>query len=276
MLRDHTARFPLTLLLVCLVAVLVAGCGSSKPTSTSTTGVGGVVVARVGDIPITRAEVSHWMETLAGIDYYPLSHGLSLPEGLISDPPNYPHCVARLEALAQASPSGVYSKITGPQLLTKCHELYQALKAQAVSYLTGADILINYAHEIGITATNTDTMHLFTAIKAREFPTEQALHTYLQQRRMTLADELFQVKYYALEQKAEAKLKTQGKQALAAFAQAETHWATKTTCQPGYIAEHCNNYNKKLNPETSPAVLMEQIAATITGKCINTTACTNE
>jgi hypothetical protein len=255
----------LTFVAVLLAIAGVTACGG---------GTSGEVVAQVGGSSITKAQLSHWMSTLAGGDFYDLSAGHTVPVGLASEPPNEAACVARLEAAA-ASPAGGRSKPAAAQLLSKCRLLYQALKRQAAGFLVESQWLIGLDGEEGVTATNGEVMQLFKHVKAEQFPREGELQRYLADNRRNLSDELFILKLDVLRQKTQQKIEAGGKRVLAEFTEAGRRLTLKTSCRAGYVVRHCKQYAGPPAPfyHTSPAVLLEQVAA-ITGRpCVNRLAC---
>ena len=74
---------------VVLVGMSACGGGSSGPS--------GEVVAKIGGTTVTRPELSHWMSTLAGGDFYEIGRGHAVPARLASEPPDYAACVASLQ-----------------------------------------------------------------------------------------------------------------------------------------------------------------------------------
>ena len=280
-----------------LLTAILAGCGggssssgnagtssssstnSSKggaSTSIAKTGTAGVV-AQVGETPITRATVSHWMQTLAGGDYLELSHNHTIPSGLVSDPPNYGACVSHLEAAVSKGGIEVANRAAA-QVLPKCRELNQALRIQAVSYLVNAQWTIQLYRENGITASDAEVMQLFKTTKAREFPTEAKLKQYLARRHRTLADEMFVLKLDLLSQKIEQILKARGNAEIVALTGPAKKITAQTVCQPGYVVRHCNQFNESAPPPStpSPAILMEQLATLLGVHCVNLPACASK
>jgi hypothetical protein len=263
-----------------LLAVTLTGCGESKSAGASKDSA--QVVARVGSSPISRAAVGHWMSALAGGDYFELSRHHKVPGGLVSDPPDYRRCVVSLEAAAASSPSSA-PKPPGVQLLGKCQALYRALKLQATAFLVRGQWLIGLAREQGISPSDGEVKRFFKRSEGERFPKQSELRQYLTDRRSTLADELFVVKLDLLAQKLQQKLAA-GKQAQdskllqSRIAQAEASWDAKTSCSPGYVVEHCKQYTGQASlPESSsPAVLLEQVAALVTGRCTNLAACAKQ
>jgi hypothetical protein len=218
------------------------------------------------------------METLAGGDYYELSRAHVVPSGLVSDPPNYPRCVASLEAAQAASPKKL-THLTGLKLLAKCRLLYLQLRTQATAYLVKNAVLTASYREGGVTVSDAEVATAFARYKAETYPTSAQQQRFLAARKLSVADELLIIKMDLLAQKAQAKITTGGKQAFAAFLTAQQRWTTKTTCSAGYVVEDCQNYAGGTQPygaAPSPAILMEQVAAIATGRCTNLAACQHQ
>ncbi|HEY2142006.1 MAG TPA: hypothetical protein VGG98_08100 [Solirubrobacteraceae bacterium] len=258
--------------ILAFVAVFIAAMGLA-----ACGGASGDVVAHIGPRSITKDDVNHWMSTLAGGDFYEISGRHTVPAGLVSEPPNYGACVSNLEAAA-ANASTRLAKTAAAQLLSKCRQLYQALKLQAVGYLVEAWWLIGLDGEEGVKATDGEVRQLFNKTEAEQFPKEGELQQYLARNRRSLADEMFVVKLDLLQQKTQKKITTGGKQMLAKFTEAGQRWTAKTSCRAGYVVQHCKQYTGTPASSTTPsaAVLLEQVAA-ITGRpCINHPACGQE
>jgi hypothetical protein len=284
-------------LVVALVLVLSA-CGgssssSSSANSSSSTGAGstsdaaattasptigpasGEVVAKVGATPITKGQVNHWMATLAGGDYYELSRKHTIPANLVSDPPRYAVCVSQLEAAAAAAPRKLYT-VSGVQLLTKCRQLYQALRSQATAYLVRALFVDGLSSDFEVSATDPEVLAFYKRATATRFPNQEGVTRYLTDTRATLSDELLVDKLDLLSQKTLERIKAQGSEGQTALQRSEARWTAKTDCRAGYIVEHCKQYRGEpprtaANPPAS--VLMEQIAALAIGRCTNLAAC---
>lgn len=235
------------------------------------------MVARVGATAITQTAVSHWMNALAGEDYYAVSRRLTVPAGIVADPPNYHRCVTSLEVASAHAPAGA-PKLTGIQLLNKCQQLYQALKTQATEYLVTAQWSIDSDRELGITTTEPEIQQAFNATRQANYPTQTELERYLTSRRLTLSDLLYEIRLSVLAQKALAKLETGGQQARTQYNEAWAKTTNKTTCTPGYIVQHCRQYKPSPTYPNSPppSVLMEQITTITTGRCTDTTACNHQ
>jgi hypothetical protein len=268
--------------LAALLIIVLTSCGggsssngSAKSSASSSGASSGEVVAQVGATPITKPQVSHWMATLAGGDYYELSHHNTVPAELVSDPPRYSTCVSHLEASAAAAPRKLYN-VTGVQLLTKCRQIYRALRAQATAFLVRALYVAGLAGDLGVTVSDQEALQNYKRSTAERFPIPAEATRYLSSRRATLTDELLVEKLDVLSQKTLAKLKAQGSSGPATLSQSEARWTAKTDCHPGYVVEHCKQFHGEAphtaaNPPAS--VLMEQVAAIAIGQCINIAAC---
>jgi hypothetical protein len=275
-------QFLLRVVMPALAVGALTACGSGAsanrqaPGGQSPSGASSEVVAQVGSAPITRAQVSHWMTTFARNDYAAVSqiaaHDTSVPEGLVSDPPNYARCVAALEAVAAKSPAPG-AKETGVQLLGKCRQLYQALRAQATTYLVSVQRTIGLGRDQGVTPTDAEVQRLFDQFKAREFHTDAAFKRYLANSQRSVPDIMVAMRVDVISNGIIKRLKSlQGK---LRYNEAEQRWTQKTSCKAGYVVEHCKQYKGGgLYPSTPPAsVLMEQVAALISGRCVNVEAC---
>jgi hypothetical protein len=255
-----------------VVALGLAACGGSGSSDT---------VAQVGGSSITRATVSSWMSTLGGGDYYELSGQQTLPAGLVSDPPNYARCVSTLETAIAASAQRGFKlpvALTPADLLRKCRELNQALRTQATTYLVQAQWEASVDRDEGIIASDQEVQQLFKKVKAEQYPTAADLRHYLASTRSNLADFLFILRLDVLQQKTTRRLGAEGQRVLAAFTEAGKRWTAKTTCSTGYVVEHCKQFRGgPIYADTlSPAILMEQVAALVTGRCVNQAACGKE
>jgi hypothetical protein len=220
---------------------------------------------------ITRMQVNHWMRTLAVEDYAAMSGGDVVPPGLVSDPARYPACVSRLEAAAVQSP--VKAPVPpGPRLLAKCRGLYEALKLQAMKFLVQVAFFTGVAHDLGITVSNKELLAFAKHRESYLHPDDLHLRTTHQ---ITYSDELVTLRLDMLDERILAKINTGGSQAKAKFQELDKRWTALTNCQPGYVVEHCEQYTSQA-PATSASVLMEQVAALATGRCINTPACSKQ
>ncbi|THD79798.1 MAG: hypothetical protein E7812_08725 [Phenylobacterium sp.] len=215
------------------------------------------------------------MTTFAGRDYYTVSHHLTALPGLVSDPPQYARCVAKLEAAAASSPTG-QAKETAVQLLSKCRELYEALRIQATGFLVSAQRAIDLAREMGITVTAASVQAFSRRVQAADYASEAQFRHFLESTGETQADSTLEAKVELLGAKVLKKI--------AATAGRERYvidggrWDAGAVCQPGYVVEYCKEFTGGTTyPSTPPpSVLMEQVAALVTGRCINVAACAEQ
>jgi hypothetical protein len=250
-----------------ITCVGLAACGGS-----------GDAVAHVGAHAIMKSEVSHWMGTLAGGDYNEVSHGHTVPAGLVSDPANYPRCVRSLQTTAAtAKTSSGPPTPTSAQLSVKCRQLYEALRQQAAAYVVNAQWVVRVDSEGGATASHAQVMQRLQRVKKAEFDRPGQFERYLASTRRTVADELVVLKLDLLSEKLQAKLGTTNdkQQLINTLTEAGEAWTGKTSCQPGYVVEHCKQYiSTPSRPDSpSPAVLMEQVATIAGHRCNNREAC---
>jgi hypothetical protein len=244
------SRVMAALLAATFMVTGVSACGGGG-------GIPGDAVAQVGSTAITKAALNRWMSTLAGGDFFELSH-ITAPAGLVSDPPHYSTCVARLE---KVTPNVAESKLT-----LQCQQLYRALKLQALSYLLTAQQTIAEDAERGITASEAEIQRDYGKVKAELFPTEADLKQYLAERDWTLSVEKFLIKRNVLSEKLARMVreKFKSEQAMEKYLLASNRkWVAKTTCRQGYMVPQCNGY-KPVAAESSipaPATLVDDIAA---------------
>jgi hypothetical protein len=269
MRRLHRLQTPAAIV---LAALLLAACGSSKgntpstgssvastqssPEQTQSTN-GGEVVARVGTTPITKAQVNHWMYARAATAYFRDSGVQSIPEGLLSDPPDYPRCVSTLEASAGKAPDKNIHE-SSVQLLTQCRELNQAYKVDATTYLVTTQQTIQIAKAMGATAAPSRVQALFQRIAAHEYPTPTRLHAYLTLHHQATADLLLEAEISVLAKQIYPRLATT--QGRSRYLTLRAQAVAKTTCTPGYVVEGCKLFKgSKPYNTTPPAVLMEHL-----------------
>jgi hypothetical protein len=230
-------------------AVTLASCGGSgTPAGT---------IAQVGDIPITKTELNHWMATIVGGDFYELTR-VTAPKQLVSEPPNPTACVAKMKTVAKVT--------TTTELSHRCQQLAQLLKKQALAYLIESDVEVGEDAEHGITVTNQEIQASFNEVRKAQLPTEAALREYLAQRDWSLSDELFLVKRNLLGSKLLEKVKHElGAKATepeidAYYKRLGAKWTDKSSCNPGYVVEGCKQYVAPKNPSpVSPAVAIDEI-----------------
>jgi hypothetical protein len=216
------------------------------------------VVAKVRHMSITRETLSHWMTTLVDGDFREHVGGTA-PRGLVSDPPSYRACVSAIEALGRPKASGTDSKPGAMQREAQCRQLHQALKQQALSYLIEGLWNIEEAADQGIHITDAEIDQQLAKDKASLGPVTHQDQLYLVKRSL-LSTRLNEQRERALRgkmpegealQRAVAEL----------YAQSIKRWPAQTSCRAGYLVAQCRGYKAPTGSLPSPAVLVEQIAA---------------
>jgi hypothetical protein len=249
----------------CLFAVGLAACGGGAASSSATQAhndpavpLSGNVVAQVGGTVITKAMLGHEMSTIFGGDYYEINRHPA-PRALVSEPPNYPACLAELRALVRRMPAG--SRPGVAQLGLKCQQVYQAIKVQALGVLLADQWYKGLDAEQGVTVSEAEAEHALAQLKASQFPKEGEFQAYIAHRHWTVADELLLLTIDLLSTKIQEKIKTSGAQVSEALNQSTTKWTAQTRCRTGYVVERCKQYKGPSgSPSTpSPALLVEQL-----------------
>jgi hypothetical protein len=211
------------------------------------------MVALVGTHAVTRAMLAQWMAEQIGEDYF-LASGGRVPARLVSEPADYPACIALLAAAGRAA------GVTGGQLRETCEKLYRAIRLQALEYLVSSYWAVDFGAAHGVTVSATEVARGLGQFKAARYPKQGELQGVLESRTRTLAQELFIFKNDLVSRKLLPKLTaggTSGALAKEAVSDAET-----ATCPREYVVEHCKGYST--SPATpvhpSAAVMLEEIA----------------
>lgn len=253
-----------------VVSITLAACGGGASHSSSDTAVGKQVVAEVAGTPIVRAQVNHWMTSLAGLDYYVVSLKNTIPPGLVSDPPDYEHCLEQLENAINRVRGRLTE--TKAQLMHRCRQLNEALKLQATSHLVSALRTIALARAIGISPSDVEVQKRYAGATASEYPTQADYRHYLENTHGSSSDGLLEAKIGLIGDRTLEKVKSPTVRAR--YLKTAQQWRSKITCSPGYVVEYCKQYKGATYPSGPPAsVQMEQLAALITGHCVNLEAC---
>jgi hypothetical protein len=236
-----------------LILLGVAACGGSAD------GPSGDIVAQVGSTPITRATLNHWMSTIVGGDYFELTSKVA-PAGIVSDPPNYSRCQAIYEATSAKLPSGS-PRPSAELLASKCRQLYEALKAQALNFLIETQWSVDHDAEQGIRVTSAEVNQRFKQYKAEEFSSEAQFQTYLADRRWSLSDDLFLIRKDLLSSKLIAKLSAEKRSPLVSGRESARRLRASTRCYTGYVVEDCTGYKAPATPAPVPETVVDALAA---------------
>jgi hypothetical protein len=220
-----------------LVLVALAGCGGSGGGTAGGGVLPGGVVARVGGYTVTQAFLDEWMNEQAGEDFF-LEIRKRAPSGLVSEPANLPSCVAAAKrALASA---GAKAGSTA-QLMRKCRELYEAIKAQALGYVLSSYWSLNFDAKYGLHVSEAEVRHAFAAMKAEQYPEPGSLQKVIYERTRTIGQELFIIRNDILQAKLRRLFK-EGTNVTDAFIKSAKRVSDSAVCSPGYIVEHCKGY----------------------------------
>jgi len=212
---------------------------------------------------VSPAMLNHWMRAIAGSDFR-TSIATEGPTGLVSEPADYPRC---LNAAKLVAPRSMFNqlRLSRRRLSGLCHELYQSVKAQALAFLISAQWTEAEAAGAGIAVTNAEIRHEFDLTRAEMFPTTRALRQYEIERRLSLADLLYQVKLTLLNGKLLPRLQPQGSPVggdeRAYIKLALQHYASlisKTVCDRGYVVQGCRGYETSSTP-VAPNVLLTEL-----------------
>jgi hypothetical protein len=272
---------------ILLLAAILAGCGSTTNNTTSTTSAAPTttttasttaptgtapssplppgVVAQVGSHAITKATLGQWMTEMIGGDFYSVAFH-RIPAGLVAEPANYPACVTQLKQLTPIpSENPPQPQPTTTQLLTKCQQLYETIKTQALNYLVSAYWSKNYDTAHGYHINPAEVKTALKRVQTEQKLKPGAYQQILANSRRTPQQQQFIIENQLLNQKVISKLTHEGEQATTAFNKEAEHTENNATCRPGYTVEHCNNYQppKTQTPntnKTAPDQLLQEIA----------------
>jgi hypothetical protein len=223
---------------------------------------------------ITQATLSHWMSTLIGGDFNE-NLGGEAPRHLVSDPANYPACIAAIERYGPSKAAG-----TEPQAEIRasveglCHNLHQALQRQALAYLINGLWIEEQAAEQGIKVTTQEVVQSFKNVNAKEHPSQAALQSFLAGREWSLSDYLYLLRRDRLMAKLGAKREQLARSTIKGHAEAveraiieldveeSKKWPRRTSCRPGYVIPLCKQFKGSLaafESAASPNALLEQM-----------------
>lgn len=218
---------------------------------------------QIGGYTITRAALNQWMTEKLGEDYYEVA-AHEAPPRLVSEPADYPACTAALKAITPIPGKGrPQPQPTTAQLTSKCKQLYQGVKEQALIYLVSSYWNMNFEAHHGIKMTDEEVQQGLKRIAAERYPKEGEFQRVLVSRRRTLSQELFQVRVELLQQKLEKKLRNGDPQLAATLVREAKSAAAGADCRPGYVVEYCKGYKAPASAPSNaraPIVLLEEIA----------------
>jgi hypothetical protein len=215
-------------------------------------------VAKVGALTISKPYLSLWMGIELGEDYYSTFKRKAL-DGLVSEPPKYPTCVATVSRFADSSGAGRPApRTSAAQLRSKCEQLHQAVKAQALTFLIGADWIYNLATQHGIEASEKEAAQELARVRRERHETPAQFEASLLVRGRDRGQELYLAKIHLLQLKLERRIQSEGKNSkLAKEASGST---TVATCRTGYVVPRCKQFNGRGYSGGSPSALLREVA----------------
>jgi hypothetical protein len=220
-------------------------------------------VATVGKTKISRSTLNHWMATLAGGDYQEIV-GNSAPVGLVSEPADYPRCVAAAKTIKPKSlPASIPNEA---RLKIRCRRLHTAVKEQALSYLISALWRVEEGAELGWGVSDREVARQVQELAYRDYKSPAAFRRFLASRHWSLADERYLLKRNLLDTKFLERLRARaaalggGEKTFGKLVQKNiAKWRAKTSCSPGYTAWQCRPGGSTAEADPPPSVLVEQL-----------------
>jgi hypothetical protein len=245
----------------CLIVLCLAACGSGKSAPKS---VPDGAVALIGDTPITKPTLNHWMNSIVGGDYYE-RFGKRAPLGLVSEPANYPKCIRAASSLANEN-NRVF---TAAQISLKCHQLYRAIEEQTLSFLISVQWRIDEAAEQGITISDAAIAAYNRQDVAKRYPKPGEFDTFLADHEWALSDQLYQLKRNLLTTKLREKVShrsskseetPQSRGLFVNFVLRNIKKRTTTTlCRPSYAVSTCRGYRPSKTQTPAPILILEEL-----------------
>jgi hypothetical protein len=248
-------HFPVAALVAGLLILGVCSCGG---------GGGEPTVATVGKTKISRSTLNHWMSVLVGGDYQELV-GRPAPVGLVSEPADYPRCVAAAKTIKPKTlPASIQNEA---RLKIRCRQLHTAIKEQALSYLISVLWRVEEGAELGQNVSDRELSRQVQRIAYRDYKSPAAFRRFLASRHWSLADERYLLKRNLLD----TKFLERTKRRLAALGGTQdtygklvkeniAKWSSKTKCSPGYSAWQCRPGGSADEADPSAAVLVKELA----------------
>ncbi len=255
MRRSPVCYLLLSALVVLLPLLLLAGCGASD----SVTHIEG------SSATISKPMLDHWMRAVVATDFR-VSTFKRAPIGLASEPANYPACTAAAKQFVPRTPTGQL-KLSDAEITRKCHQLYEAIRNQALSYLLSSEWTMQEAKELGVPLSDAELHQEFLRYRKETYSTPAKFQAYMSERRLVLSDVLYQLRRNVLVSrilpKFQAKVKSAGggTKVYAKLAiQRYQALIAKTSCKTGYVMEDCKEYHKPAEEPPSPDVIIEGFA----------------
>jgi parvulin-like peptidyl-prolyl isomerase len=164
-----------------VVAVVIAGCGSS--------GVGNSAATVAGN-PISIQAVNHWMYIAAKDQATTAAQeGETEPVVTAPDPPNFADCIKQIRAIVPT-----LTKAAAKTLKSDCQEVFTEYSGEVMAYLIEGYWYQADAHMLGVTYSNKALNAEIAKIEKTSFKSEAAFTAYLKQSGETLNDLKFQIR----------------------------------------------------------------------------------
>jgi hypothetical protein len=261
----------LGLLVACLAVVALGACAAGRNRSANNpvrsasegpTRPASDTVARVGQLVIARPMLNHWMEIEFRDDYESVFKR-NAPEDPVSEPPNYPACIAVLQRLVPFRGTGRRNPpASSTQLRDNCKQLYRAIKTQALSFLVASDWLINFGSAHGVNVTEEEVSHTLKRVEAeqRTMPGQSA-----ESRVQALGKAVYLAKIDLLRKRLAQRIQREGG-GDAKLAKEASGSANTAVCPTGYVVVHCLHFKAPAYTGPSPSVLLRAVARMVNKK----------
>jgi hypothetical protein len=236
-----------------LLALLTLGaCGGSD----------GITHIQGSSETITKPMLDHWMRADVATDFR-ANIGTKAPTGLAAEPANQSECAQAAKTVIPRSYTG-QSKLTDAEIAQKCHQLYIAIRNQAMSYLLSAQWTKLEAKELGVRLSEPELHKEFLRSRKETYGNQATFLKYMRERRLVLSDVLYlltrNILVTRILPKFEARVKHAGggEKVYAKLALVRYHGLiAKTSCKAGYVMEDCKEYREPPTPLSSPDVILE-------------------
>jgi foldase protein PrsA len=183
-----TSRYLTALGAFFVLAIAIAGCGSSVP---------GNAVANVGGNPVTAQAFNHWMFVAAKSQ---AAQSPGQPVIVPTDPPQFNQCIANVR---KQIPS--LAKTAVKTLRSDCQNLFTSLSSQVMDFLIKAYWYQAEAHKDGIKVSDSEVLNAFNTAKKQQFQTNAQYTAFLTQTGQTQQDILYRFRINEIFKKLLAK-----------------------------------------------------------------------
>jgi foldase protein PrsA len=195
----RTLRILLPVFLLGAVALVFSACGGDDSKSNDTNKpLPEDAIARVGEVPITKADFTHWMNVAAASTA--AQSGQTGELAKVPDAPNYTACIAARKKAAPKPAKG-QPTTTDAQYKTQCQQTYEQLRSTVATFLITSQWIEQEATTRKIDVTDAQVAKDLDKLKKQQFPKDADYQKFLKQQGMTNDDVLFQQKLTTLRTK---------------------------------------------------------------------------